>query len=144
MAAVSLNSTDIPYINSCLPVNLFLILSVFCPINLFIILLKFVQKPSYISSIKPVPVVVCKFSVYNSSLGARNECVHFSVNHTICKDSVIHFGECAVNVHCKVFKIALSSLSVRTVSVSPVNVVKYTTTSTYQYTNLASKLAVVH
>ena len=89
-------------------------------------------------------LVVCKFYVYNSSLGARNECVHVSVNHTICKDSVIHFGECAVNVHCKVFKIALSSLSVRTVSVSPVNVVKYITTSTYQYTNLASKLAVVH
>ena len=45
--------------------------------------IKPVQKPPYISSIKPVPAVVCKCSVYNFSLGARNEYVHVSVNHTI-------------------------------------------------------------
>ena len=71
--------------------------------------IKPVQKPSYISFIKPVPVIVSKCSVYNSSLGARNECVHVSVNHTICKASVTHFSECAV----KVFKVVLSSLSVK-------------------------------
>ena len=46
-------------------------------------LIKPVQKPSYISSIKPVPLVVCKCSIYNSSLGAKKEYVHVSVNHTI-------------------------------------------------------------
>ena len=45
--------------------------------------IKPVQKPSYISSIKPVPLVVCKCSIYNSSLGAKKEYVHVSVNHTI-------------------------------------------------------------
>ena len=75
------------------------------------------QKLSYISSIKPVPLAVHKCSVYNSSLGARNECVNVSVNHTICKASVTHFSECTVNVHRKVFKVVLSSLSVNTVSV---------------------------
>ena len=54
-----------------------------------------------------------------------------------------HFSECAVNVRCKVFKVVLSSLSVNTVSVPPVNVVKVTTTPTYQYTNPASKHAIV-
>ena len=54
--------------------------------------IKPVQKP-YISSIKPVPVVVRKCSVCNSSLGAKNECVYASVNHTICKTSVTHFSE---------------------------------------------------
>ena len=43
----------------------------------------------------------------------------------------------------KVFKVVLSSHSVSIVSV-PVNVVKVTTTPTYQYTNLASKQTVVH
>ena len=57
-----------------------------------------VQKPSYISPNKLVPVVVRKCFVYNSSLGARNKCVHVSVNHTICKASVAHFSECVVNV----------------------------------------------
>ena len=105
--------------------------------------IKPVQKPSYISSIKPVPLAVRKCSVYNSSLGARNECVHVSVNHTICKASVTHFSECAVNVRRKVFKIVLSSLSVSTVSVPPVNVVKATTTPTYQHTNPVPKHAIV-
>ena len=105
--------------------------------------IKPVQEPSYTSSINPVPLVVRKCSVYNSSLGARNECVHVSVNHTICKASVTHFSECAVNVRRKVFKVVLSSLSVSTVSVPPVNVVKVTTTTTYQYANPASKHAIV-
>ena len=54
-----------------------------------------------------------------------------------------HFSECAVNVRRKVFKVVLSSLSVSTVSVPPVNVVKVTTTPTYQYTNPASMHAIV-
>ena len=61
----------------------------------------------------------------------------------ICKASVTHFSECAVNVRRKVFKIVLSSLSVSTVSVPPVNVVKVTITTTYQYTNPSSKHAIV-
>ena len=66
-----------------------------------------------------------------------------SVNHTICKTSVTHFSECAVNVRRKMFKLVLSSLSVSTVSVPLVNVVKVTTTTTYQYANPASKNAIV-
>ena len=105
--------------------------------------IKPVQKPSYISSIKPIPLVVRKCSVYNSSVGARNECVHVSVNHTICKASVTHFSECAVNVRRKVFRVVLSSLYVSAASVPPVNVVKVTTTPTCQYTNPASKHAIM-
>ena len=56
---------------------------------------------------------------------------------------MIHFSECADNRHRKVFNIVLSSLSVNTVSVPPVNVVKVTTTPTYQYTNQASEYAIV-
>ena len=41
------------------------------------------QKPSYISSIKPVPVAVRKCSVYNSSLGARNECQCFCNSYNL-------------------------------------------------------------
>ena len=93
----------------------------------------------YISSIKPFPIVFRKCSVYNSSLVARNECVHVSVKHTICKASVTHFSDCAVNVHRKVFKVVSSSLSGNTVSATSVNVVKVTTTPTHQYTNPASK-----
>ena len=105
--------------------------------------IKPVHKPFYISSIKPVPVKVRKFSIYNSSLGAKNECVHVSVNNTSCKASVTHFSKCVTNVHYKVFKVVLPSLSVNTVSVPPVNVVKVITTSIYQYTNPTSKHAVV-
>ena len=65
------------------------------------------------------------------------------MNHTICKASLTHFSECTVNVPRKVFKVVLSSLSVNTVSVLPANVVKVTTTPTYQYTNPASKHAIV-
>ena len=54
-----------------------------------------------------------------------------------------HFSECAVNVRHKVFKVVLSSLSVSRVSVPPVNVVKVTTTPTYQYTNPVSKHTIV-
>ena len=54
-----------------------------------------------------------------------------------------HFSECAVNVRHKVFKVVLSSLSVSTVSVPAVNVVKVTTTPTYQYTNPVSKHTIV-
>ena len=43
----------------------------------------------------------------------------------------------------KAFKVVLSSHSVSIVSV-PLNVVKVTTTPTYQCTNLASKQAIVH
>ena len=60
-----------------------------------------VQKSPSISSIKPVPVVARKCFVYNSSLSARNECVHVSVTHTVYKASVTHFSECAVNVRHK-------------------------------------------
>ena len=101
--------------------------------------IKPVQKPSYISSIKPISLVVRKCSVYDSSLGARKECVPVSVNHTICKASVTHFSECAINVRPKLFKVLLSSLSVSIVFIPSVNVVKVTTISTYQYTNPASK-----
>ena len=69
--------------------------------------------------------------------------VNVSVIHTICKTSVTHFSEYHVNVHHKVFKVVLSSLSVSTVSAPPVNVVKVTTTPTYQYTNPACKHAIV-
>ena len=54
-----------------------------------------------------------------ASVGARNECVHVSVSHTICKASVTHFSECAVSARRKVFKVILSGLSVSTVSVPP-------------------------
>ena len=102
-----------------------------------------VQKPSYISSIKPISLIVRKCSVYDSSLGARKECVPISVNHTICKASATHFSESAVNVRRKVFKVVLSCLQISTVPVPPVNVVKVTTTPSYQYTNPASKQAIV-
>ena len=75
--------------------------------------------------------------------GARNECVHVSVKNTICKATATHFNECAVNIPRKVFKVVLPSLSVNTVSVPPVNVVKVTTTPTYRYTNPASTHAIV-
>ena len=94
--------------------------------------IKPIQKPSYIASIKPVSLVVRKCSVYNSSLGPRNDCVHVSVNHTICKASVTHSSKCAVNVHRKLFKVVSSGFSVSPVSVLPVNVVKVTTPPTYQ------------
>ena len=54
-----------------------------------------------------------------------------------------HFSECAVDFCLKVFQVVLSSLLVSTISVLPVNVLKVTTTPTYQYTNLASKHAIV-
>ena len=144
MTIFSLNNTDFPTltplsphktVSDCIRVSPYK--SVY---NSFI---KPVQKPSYISSIKPVPLAVRKCSVYNSSLGARNECVHVSVNHTICKASVTHFSECAVNVRRKVFKVVLSSLFASKVSVPPVNVEKVTIKPTYQYTNPASKHAIV-
>ena len=102
-----------------------------------------VKNPSYISSIKPVPLVVCKCSVYNCSLGARNKCVHVSVNHTICKAFLTHFSECAAHVRGDVFKFVLSSFFVCRVSVPPVNFVNVTTALTYQYTDPASKDAIV-
>ena len=144
VAAFSLNNADFPTlaplsprkpVSDCISVSPYKSVQ-----NSFI---KPVQKPSYISSIKPFPVVVRKCSVYNSSLDARNECVHVSVNHTICKVSVTHFSECAFNVPRKVFKIVSSSLSVSTVSVPPVNVVKVTTTPTCQYTSPAPKHAIM-
>ena len=61
----------------------------------------------------------------------------------ICKASVTHFSECAVNVRRKVFKVVFSSLSVNAVSVPPINVVRVTTTPTYQYTDPVSKHAIV-
>ena len=54
-------------------------------------------------------------------------------NHPIFKASVTHVSECAVNVCRKVFKVDFSRLSVSAVSVPPFNVVKVTTTPTYQY-----------
>ena len=54
-----------------------------------------------------------------------------------------YFNEFAVNVGRIVFKVVLSSLSVSKVSVPPVNIVKITTTPTYQYINPASKHAIV-
>ena len=54
-----------------------------------------------------------------------------------------HFSECAVNVRRKVFKVVLSSLSVNTVSIPPVNVVKVTIPPTYQYPNSACEYAIV-
>ena len=57
---------------------------------------------------------------------------------------MIHFSECSPNVGCKVFKVVSSGLSVCTVSVLHVNVVKLTATPTYQYANPASKHAIVH
>ena len=144
MAIFLLNNDDFPTLTPLSPrktVSDCISVSPYKSVHNFFI--KPAQKPSYISSIKPVPLVVRKCSVYNSSLGVRNESVHVSVNHTICKASVTHFSECAVNVRRKVFKVVLSCLSVSTVSVPPVNVVKVTTTPTYQYTNPASKHAIV-
>ena len=69
--------------------------------------------------------------VYNCSPGTRNECVHVSVNSTIRKASVTLFSKCAVNIRRKVFKVVLPSLSVNTISVPPVNVVKFTTIVVY-------------
>ena len=95
-------------------------------------------------SIKPVLIIVRKYSVYNFSPVAMNECVHVSVKHTIRKASVTHFSECVVNVHRKVFKVVLSSLSDNAISVTLVNVVKVTTAPRNQYTNPTSKDAIVH
>ena len=142
--ALSLNDADFPtltLLSSRKSVSGFISISPYKSVhNSFI---KPVQKHSNISFIKAVPAVVCKRPVYNSSLGDSNECVHFSVNHTVCKASVTHFSKCVVNVRRKVFKVVLSSLSVNTASVPPVNVVKLTTTPTYQYTNPASKHEIV-
>ena len=106
----SLNNTDFPTLTRLSPrktVSDCVSVSPYKSVhNSFI---KPVQKPSYISSIKPVPLAVRKCSVYNSCLSTRNECVNGSVNHTICKASVIHISECAVNVHCKVFTVVLLS-----------------------------------
>ena len=116
--AFSLNKTDFPTLtplSPCKPVSD--CISVWPYKSVHNSFIKPVQKPSYIYSIKNVPVIARKCSVYNSSLSARNECVHVSVNHTICKASVTHFSECTINVHRKVFKVVLSSLSVNTVSV---------------------------
>ena len=70
----------------------------------------------------------------NSIFGhiSHSECVHVSVDYTICKVSVTHFSECAVNV---LRKVILSSLSVNTVSVPPINVVKVTTPRPYRHAN---------
>ena len=84
--------------------------------------IKPVHKPSYISFIKPVLVVVCKCPICNSSPGVRNECVHVSLIMQ------------SVTCYRKVFKVVLPSLPVSTFSVPPVNVVKVATTTTYQYT----------
>ena len=56
--------------------------------------IKSVHKPFHISSIKPILIVICKCSFHSSSLGARNDCVHVSVNHTICNASVILLPDC--------------------------------------------------
>ena len=114
MRVFSLSNTDFPTLTSLSPrksVSDYISVSPYKSVhNSFI---KPVQKSSYISSIKPVPVVVYKYSVYNSSLGARNECVHVSVNHTICKTSLIHFS----NVRLKVFKVFYEvSLSIQFLS----------------------------
>ena len=144
VTAFSLNNADFPTLiplSPGKPVSDFIRVSPYKSAhNSFI---KPVKKTSYISYTRPIPVVVRNCSVYNSSLGARNECVHVSVNQTICRASVTHFSECAGNVRRKVFKIVLSSISVNAVSVSPVNLVEVTTTPTYKYTNPASMHAVV-
>ena len=54
-----------------------------------------------------------------------------------------HFNKCAVNAHRNVFKVVLSSLLFSTVSVPPVNLVKFTTLPIYQYKNPAFKHAIV-
>ena len=78
----SLNNTDFPTLtplSPCKPVSDCISVSPCKSVhNSFI---KPAQKPSCISFIKPVPLAVHKCSIYNSSLGARNECVHVSVNH---------------------------------------------------------------
>ena len=80
MTVFSLNNADFPTLTPLSPrkpVSDCISVSPYKSVhNSFI---KPVQKPSYISSINPVPLVVRKCSVYNSSLGARNECVHVSV-----------------------------------------------------------------
>ena len=89
-------------------------LRIFLLINLFCV-----------SSIKPVPVVAHNCSVYNSSSGTSNECVHFPANNIICKTSVSLINKCTVNYRCKVLKVVLPSLSVNTVYVPLVNVLKH-------------------
>ena len=132
VTAFSLNNADFPTLTPLSPRKLVPdCISVSPYKSLRNSFIRAVQKPFYISSIKPVPLVIRKCSVYNFSLGARNECVHVSVNHTICKASMTHFSECAVNVCRTVFKVVSSSLSIGTVSVPHVNVVKVTTTPTY-------------
>ena len=142
--AFSLSNTDFPtltHLSPLKPVSNCISVSPYNSVDDSFI--KPFHKPSYISSIKPVSVVVRKCSIYNSSPGARNECVHVSVKNAICKATVTHFNECAVNIPRKVFKVLLPSLSVNTVSVPPVNVVKVTTAPTYRYTNPASTHAIV-
>ena len=65
-------------------------------------------------------------------------------NRPIFKASVTHVSECAVNVCRKVFKVDLSRLSVSAISVPPFNVVKVTTTPTYQYKNSTFKHFIVN
>ena len=102
MTAFSLNKADFPTLTplsprkpvaDCISVSLYKSVH-----NSFITC---VQKP-YISSIK---TVLRKCSIYDSSLGDTNKCVHVSVNHTICKAFVTHFRECAVNNYREVFKV---------------------------------------
>ena len=47
--------------------------------------IKLVNKPSCISSIKPLPAVLSKCFVYLYSLGVRKDSVQVCVNNTICK-----------------------------------------------------------
>ena len=144
MTILSLNNADFPTLTLLSPrKTVFDCISVLPYKSIHNSFIKPVQKLSYIPSIKPISLAARKCSVYNSSLDARNECFNVFVNDTICKASVTHFSECAVDVRRKVFKVVLLCLSVSTISVPPVNVVKVTTTPTYQCTNQASKHAIV-
>ena len=112
MTAFSLNKADFPTLTplsprkpvaDCISVSLYKSVH-----NSFI---TSVQKP-YISSIK---TVLRKCSIYDSSLGDTNKCVHVSVNHTICKASVTLFVNVLLIIAVKCSKFFLSSHSVSAV-----------------------------
>ena len=95
----------------------------------------FYFKKGYGRPPSPSPLLIAPL---NSSPSGRNECYDVYLNRIICKASVTHFNEYAVNVRCKVFRVVLTTVSVNTVSVPAFNVVKVTITLSYQCKSVLS------
>ena len=85
VTAFSLNNADFPTLTPLSflkPVYDCISVAAYKSLHNFFI--KPVQKPSYISSIKPVPAVFRKCSVYSSSLGARINVSNVSLSMLLC------------------------------------------------------------